>query len=372
MRNTLRAQGIHLQYNFEAMGQGGSDIQNPLFDLLCALEQQGSIRQAALQLGQSYRHVWGSLKHWEEVLGQELVAWSQGKRAEITPFARRLVWAERQARTRLRPHIEALRAELLHVLAQAGNERIECLEVAASHCLALPALQALASREELRLDLHLGLRFTGSAEALRSLNEGQCQVAGFHVVKLQQASKVFTQALQPLLKPGVHKLLGSHSRTQGLMLRRGPNPPTSLAAVARRGLRFVARQSGSGTQLLLQHLLASERLQADALQGDGLGVEHTHVAVAARIASGAADVGLGVAAAASEFGLHFVPMAEEEYYFVCLKPALETPALQRLRELLASAHWRLALAQLPGYGAHRSGEVLSLTRALPWWHEFGS
>jgi putative molybdopterin biosynthesis protein len=96
-------------------------------------------------------------------------------------------------------------------------------------------------------------------------------------------------------------------------------------------------------------------------------IEHTHVAVAAAVAAGLADVGLGVEAAAREFGLAFAPLVEEDYFFVCLKPALESPAVQRLRRVLALPRWAEALTGLPGYRVQRAGEVLALTRALPWW-----
>jgi putative molybdopterin biosynthesis protein len=362
--------GIHLQYSFEPDGQEGSDIDNPLFDVLAAVQEHGSIRHAARAMGRSYRHTWGDLKHWEEVLQQPLVAWAQGKRAQLTPFGQRVLWAERQARVRMRPHIEGLRAELQHALALATDPRLEVLEIFASHDLALPKLQAITTQAQ----LHLGLRFVGSEEALRHLNSGRCQVAGFHVPRLPEFAQAplqtdFAAALRPLLQPGVHKLIGTHSRVQGLMLRKGrPGPaPADLRDVARLRLRFVNRQPGSGTRLLCDHLLRSAAVDPQTLVGYHSMSEDTHVAVAATIAAGAGDVGLGIEAAAREFGLAFVPLLEEDYYLVCLKEALPTPALVRLRQALASAEWAKTLQSLSGYRPQRSGEVLSLTKALPWW-----
>jgi putative molybdopterin biosynthesis protein len=91
------------------------------------------------------------------------------------------------------------------------------------------------------------------------------------------------------------------------------------------------------------------------------------VAVAAAIASGAADIGPGVEAAAREFGLGFLPLIDEDYFLVCLKDQLETGPVVALRELLASPAWSDTLAALPGYAPQRAGDVLSLTKALPWW-----
>ncbi|MBA4178504.1 MAG: LysR family transcriptional regulator [Leptothrix sp. (in: Bacteria)] len=374
----MTPRGIHLQYTFEARGQDGAQIENPLFDLLSAVQSEGSIGHAAKALRLSYRHVWGALKHWEQVLGRELVVWVKGQPARLTPFAERLVWAERQARTRMTPHVEALRTELGRVFAIADDEQLQLLDVFASHDLGLPRLQGLAVQQH---GLHVSLRFAGSEEALRSLLDGRCGVAGFHVPRSAAGSSaagpsLFARALRPLLRPGTHKLLASHWRQQGLMLR--PRVAASpawqaldnaalLRELAAGGIRYVNRQPGSGTRRLLDHLLAQAGLDAAHIDGCDSRVELTHVAVAAAIASGKADLGLGVEAAAREFGLDFRPLAVEDYYLVCLKDALDTPAVTALRSTLASPAWAQALQALPGYGAQRAGEVLSLTRALPWW-----
>lgn len=369
----MKPRGVHLQYRFEALGQSGAQIENPLFDLLSAVQQAGSITHAAALLQQSYRHVWGSLKRWEEVLGSELVVWSKGQPARLTPFAERLVWAERQARARMRPHVEALRAELSRVFALADDPQLQLLEVFASHDLGLPQLQQLAEEHHA---LHLSLRFAGSQEALRCLMAGRCTVAGFHVPRGAGSGSVFARALRPLLRPGTHKLIGSHVRRQGLMLGRtaaeaaaaqGLDGPALLRALAAGRWRYVNRQPGSGTRLLLAHLLAELGLGTAQVDGHDTRVEDTHVAVAAAVAAGTADVGLGVEAAAHEFGLAFVPLAEEDYYLVCLKAALDSAPVLALRQALASPAWAQRLQALPGYGPQQAGEVLSLTRALPWW-----
>ena len=88
----MKTRGIHLQYTFGPPDQRGADIGNPLFDLLSAVHECGSIQHAARSLGASYRHVWGALKQWEEALGEPLVTWAQGQPARLTPFADRLLW----------------------------------------------------------------------------------------------------------------------------------------------------------------------------------------------------------------------------------------------------------------------------------------
>ncbi|HQY07337.1 MAG: helix-turn-helix transcriptional regulator [Burkholderiales bacterium] len=377
----MLARGVHLQYSFETDGQRGAQVQNPLFDLLTAVKEGGSIQHAAKSLGASYRHVWGQLKHWEEVLGEPLLTWTQGQPSRLTPFADRLLWAETQARTRLTPHIEALRAELERVLSEALDGSQQVLTIYASHDLALPILRDAASRQH---RLHIDLRFAGSVDALRALAEGRCLVAGFHVPPQHDRGDVFAHSLRPLLKPGRHKLIGCVRRTQGLMV--APGNPLGLRGLADlvqasdaasggvgrggpRGAvaRFVNRQAGSGTRLLLDHLLEQAGLDATQICGYQDQVENSHLAVAAAVASGAGDAALGVEAAARQFGLDFLPLLDEDYHLVCLKDALTHPAVLRLREQLASPEWPALLADLPGYAASHSGQVLSLIRALPWW-----
>ena len=360
------ARGVHLHYTFAAGEQTGAGIGNALFDLLNALRQHGSITHAARALGCSYRYAWGALRQWESALGDALVVWQRGQPARLTPFAERLLWSERRARSRIQPQLEALRADLARVLADARDERQQLLTVFASHDLALPRLQRHAADAAA---LHLDIRFEASSDCLRSLNAGQCQVAGFHVPALRGAAPVYARAIKPLLRPGRHKLIGCARRVQGLMLRaEHAGRVGTLAELVRSPLRFVNRQEGSGTRLLLDHLLREQGLAADALPGWHGVVERSHVAVAASIAAGAADVGPGIEAAAVEFGLHFVPLVDEDYYLVCLKTSLASPAVQRLCALLAGAPWRDILLRLPGYApAPAAGAVLRMTEALPWW-----
>ena len=304
----MKSRGVHLQYSFEATDQRGALLHNPLFDLLTAVHESGSIQHAAKALGASYRHTWGQLKRWEEVMGEPLVTWAQGQPARLTPFADRLLWAETRARTRLTPHIEALRAELERVLADALDGTQHVLTMFASHDLALPLLRDLASGPA---GLHIDLRFAGSVDALRALAQGRCLVAGFHVPPLRGGSALFAQALKPLLKPGRHKLIGCLRRKQGLMVR--PGNPLRLrglpdlaslatlalpacAGMAASAARFVNRQPGSGTRLLMDHLLAEQAIAAAGICGYFDAPEDSHLAVAAAVASGAADVGPGIEA----------------------------------------------------------------------------
>ena len=144
---------------------------------------------------------------------------------------------------------------------------------------------------------------------------------------------------------------------QGLMLAPGnPLGISHLADVQHASVRYVNRALGTGTRVVLDQLLQQAGLVGDALHGYQR-TEPSHSAVAQAIASGSADAGLGIDAAASAQGLHFLPLVQESYHLVCLKSALDEPALQSLRQLLQSNAWTDSLAQLSGYTPELSGQV---------------
>lgn len=345
-------------------------VRNPLIDLLQAVSAQGSISAGARALGLSYRHVWGELKRWEKELGNELVIWEKGQSARLTEFGAKLMWAERQAQARLAPQIEALRAELERSFAVAFDDSTHVVTLYASHDEALSALREQALQRALESEhsqLHLDIRFTGSVDAIRALNEGRCVMAGFHTL-LNTGPKTRTErTYKPLLQPGQHKIIGFAQRTQGLMVAKGnPLGLQSLQDLARQKARFANRALGTGTRVVLDELLERAGLSADELQGYAH-TEPSHAAIAHAVAAGQCDAGLGIAAAAASEGLDFVPLATERYHLVCLKSALAQPGIQALLQLLKTPGWQDTMSCIPGYSAVQSGEVLSLRRVLPWW-----
>ncbi|MEI8171706.1 MAG: substrate-binding domain-containing protein [Rhodoferax sp.] len=345
-------------------------VRNPLIDLLQAVSTQGSISAGARALNLSYRHVWGELKRWEKELGHELVVWEKGQSARLTEFGAKLMWAERQAQARLAPQIEALRAELERSFAVAFDDSTHVVTLYASHDEALTALREHAlqtTREQGPGQLHLDIRFTGSVDAIRALNEGRCVMAGFHTLQNTGPKTLTERTYKPLLQPGQHKIIGFAQRSQGLMVARGnPLALTSLHDVVRTQARFANRALGTGTRVVLDDLLTQAGLAASSIQG----YEHTepsHAAVAHAVAAGQCDAGLGIAAAAHSEGLDFVPLADERYHLVCLKSALQQPGIGALLKLLKTPDWQQVVDGIPGYAAAQSGEVLSMRKVLPWW-----
>ncbi len=370
---------VELSYSLSAHGGGRTAhpvlLRNAMMDVLHAVREHGSISAAARQLGLSYRHVWGQLKAWETELGQELIVWERGQAAMLSPFGQRLLMAERLAQARLGPQMEHLRAELERAFSRAfepPSSGSEVLTLYASHDHALTELQDLAAGMDAHSAsassrLHLDIRFCGSVDAIRALNEGRCLLAGFHTQPFADAASLSARTYRPLLKPGTHKIIGFARRTQGLMVAPGnPLGLRDMADVARLRARFVNRARGTGTRLLLEELMAQAQLHPADIHGFEH-VESSHAAVAQAVASGDADVGLGTEYATRDQGLGFVPLTEERYLLVCLKSALDTPGVQRLLELMRSPRWQARLDSLPGYASDHSGEVAAMKRLLPWW-----
>ena len=345
-------------------------VRNPLLDLLQAVNTHGSISAAARALDLSYRHVWGALKRWEGELGSELVVWEKGQSARLTEFGAKLLWAERQAQARLAPQIEALRSDLERVFAVAFDPNAHVVTLHASHDDALLALREEALDPAAAPDgdrLHLDIRFCGSVDAIRGLNEGRCVMAGFHTLQHPAPGSLAERVYKRLLQPGLHKIIGFAQRTQGLMVAPGnPLQLHSMADLAAGPARFINRPLGTGPRVVIDELLAQSGLSAGAIHGYEQ-TEPSHTAAAHAVASGAADVALGIEIAARAQGLDFVPLVQENYHLVCLKSALAQPAIAALLVLLQSQLWHDKLAAMPGYVPHHSGQIQSLRRVLPWW-----
>jgi putative molybdopterin biosynthesis protein len=194
----------------------------------------------------------------------------------------------------------------------------------------------------------------GSLGGLVALRDGLCHLAGSHL--LDPATGEYTLPYVDRVLPGrdvaVVRLV---HRDQGLIV--APGNPLGLAAIddlARPDLRYVNRQRGAGTRVLLDHELARRGIAPEAIQGYAR-EEHTHLAVAAAVAAGRADCGLGVLAAARALGLDFVAVTREPYDLVVDAAVIDEPTLAPLWELLGNAGFRERVEALGGYSAEEMG-----------------
>jgi molybdate-binding protein len=166
------------------------------------------------------------------------------------------------------------------------------------------------------------------------------------------------------LRDDVHRLVHVAVRTQGLFAAPGnPKRVLGLADLRREELRFVNRPEGSGTRMLTDLLLAREGIAPAQVRGYD-SAEFTHAAVAAFIASGMADVGVGVQTAARRFGLHFIPLVRERYFLAFDRAGAQQSPMPQVLELLSSPAYRAAVAALPGYDAGETGRVQGVAEAL--------
>jgi len=325
-----------------------------LLPLLEAIAANESLSAAIGACGVSYRAAWGMLRDYHRKLNAPLVHMQRGRGARLAPAGMRLLDAHRTAQMRLARVLPSLGIEVGERARPVRAGPSARLRIAASHDLALAALRDAQPATGLELDL----AFMGSLDALRLFDEGRVDTAGFHV-----AVDVQNGQLAPFLRclhASRDRLIRFVDREQGLILPRGnPARVRSFRDVARKGLRFVNRQQGSGTRLLVERMLVEQRVAPESLLGYA-SEEFTHPAVAATVASGAADAGFGLRAAAAELRLAFVPCVRERYYVAVRTAAIATPAVARLIEVLESALFARIVQQLPGYGRETSAAVVRI------------
>jgi putative molybdopterin biosynthesis protein len=194
----------------------------------------------------------------------------------------------------------------------------------------------------------------GSLGGLVALRDGLCHIAGSHL--LDPATGEYTL-------PYLDRILASRDvsvvrlvhRDQGLMVAAGnPLALKGIDDLTRPGVRYVNRQRGAGTRVLLDHELRERGISADAIDGYQR-EEPTHLAVAAAVAAGRADAGLGITAAARAFGLDFLPVTREPYDLVVAARDVDSPRLAPLWALLESRRFRAAVRDLGGYGTEEMG-----------------
>ena len=188
-----------------------------------------------------------------------------------------------------------------------------------------------------------------------SLAQNQAEVAGVHL--WDEATDTYNVSFVRRLLPGRRAvLLTLAHRSLGLIIPPGnPQGLQGLADLARRDVRLVNRQPGSGTRVWLDAQLKALGVSTESLVGYER-EELTHVAVARAVDQGEATVGLGIRAAASAYGLDFVPLAKERYDLVFLEPVWISPAARALVEVVRSSHFKEGVAALGGYDTSETGQ----------------
>ena len=194
----------------------------------------------------------------------------------------------------------------------------------------------------------------GSLGGLIALRDGLCHLAGSHLLEPGTGDYTLPYVDQMLTGRDIAIVRLVH-REQGLIVAPGnPLGLSTIADLAQSGLRYVNRQRGAGTRVLLDYELQRAGIDPATLSGY-LREEPTHLAVAAAIAAGRADCGLGVQAAARAFGLAFVPVAREPYDLVLERDTADSERLAPLWALMETAGFRASVEALGGYDTTEMG-----------------
>ncbi|MBI4755528.1 MAG: helix-turn-helix transcriptional regulator [Betaproteobacteria bacterium] len=335
-------------------------LEPGLLRLLAGIADGGSLADAARKTGLSYRHAWGLIVKWQECLGEPLAVPERGRGTRLAPLGEKLLWADARARERLCGPIAEATTELGQEFARVFATATTRLLVHASHDLALAGLRDFLRQQH---QVSLEVQFSGSVPSLAALARNRVDLAGFHVAQANHGGAL-PAALMRHLRPATQRLIRFVSREQGLMVAPGnPRCIRGIEDLARPDVSFVNRQRGSGTRIHVDTLLRSHGISPRRVHGYDT-EEVSHLSVAALVATGLADAGMGIRAAAAQYRLEFIPVLREHYYFACNAETLERPEMRALLAALADPALRETVMRLPGYDARAAGTVEEISGAF--------
>ena len=198
----------------------------------------------------------------------------------------------------------------------------------------------------------------GSQGGLIALKRGEAHLAGSHLLD-PESGEYNLKSIRQYLNGVPVKVYGFVGRQQGLMIIKGnPKKIHGLEDLIQPGVQFVNRQRGAGTRVLLDYQLSIKGIPNTAVSGYG-NEEYTHLGVAAAIASGRADCGLGIPAAAESLNLDFIPLFDEIYQLVIPKVFAESELLAPLFEVINSNEFQRAVANMHGYDVSKMGRLIA-------------
>ena len=194
----------------------------------------------------------------------------------------------------------------------------------------------------------------GSQGGLVALRRQEAHLAGCHLLDAE-TGEYNSAAVRQYLPNLPVKIFHWVGREQGLLVKPGnPKRIEGIYDLSRPEVRYVNRQRGAGTRVLLDYHLQKLGIPTDAVSGYDE-EEYTHLAVAAAVSSGRADCGMGITAAAFALGLDFIPLFHEEYDLVIPEAFMDEPLLQPIFDLMNDQEFRAVVASQPGYDVSRMG-----------------
>ena len=211
-------------------------------------------------------------------------------------------------------------------------------------------------------DVFMSSAHVGSMGGVMAVRRGEAHAAGCHLLDTESGKYNISFVKKYFPKGGV-KLVSCVGRQQGLMVAPGnPLGIQKFADITQKNLRYVNRQKGSGTRILTDYLCKQENIDTDMIYGYDR-EELTHNSVAVQIASGSADVGMGIYSAAQLYGLDFIPICIEEYDLLIPNAVWDTPQVQQMIATLKSDAFKEKILAMGGYTLDNPGEVIPVPTA---------
>lgn len=243
-------------------------------------------------------------------------------------------------------------------LPEAKSLPVDTIVAMGSHDLVLELLAGQLSHRS--PTLRMVSTHVGSLGGLMALGQGEAHLAGCHL--LDEDSGQYNLPYVTRLLPGQPMVLVNLVyRIQGLMVSPGnPKQINGVADLTRPEVAFVNRQWGSGTRVLLQHLMREARVAPEQIRGYERELR-THLAVASAVAAGSADAGLGILAAARALELDFIPVVREQYDLVIPRQHYESPLLKPLLDVIGDPSFRGVVAEMGGYDVSTMGQIVGET-----------
>jgi putative molybdopterin biosynthesis protein len=225
-----------------------------------------------------------------------------------------------------------------------------------SHDLTLDLMASHVRR--LRPDISLASSNVGSLGGLLALSRGEAHMAGCHLLD-EDTGEYNTPFVQKHLAGTETVVVNLVHRVQGLIVPRGnPKGISGLVDLTRDDVTFANRQRGSGTRVLLDYRLRQSGTSPDLIAGYQR-EEYTHLAVAAAVAGGSVDVGLGILSASRAMGLDFVPLLTEQYDLVIPREHYGDELLEPVLTLMGSDTFKSEVEALGGYDVSSMGRVVA-------------
>ena len=284
-----------------------------------------------------------------------------GKRIVATPLPRGsgsiTSLTEADGIIRVPSHVEGIkdsddvRAELLRPRSAIQNT----LVAVGSHDNTLDVLADQLKAQTSAITLSSS--HVGSMGGLMAVKKGVCHIAGSHLLDTEDGS-YNTSYLNKYLPNVDVRLVNLVFRDQGFMVPKGnPKQIKGIQDLCRQDIRFINRQGGSGTRILLDYRLEQSGLDPDTITGYDM-EEFTHMSVAVAVLSGTVDVGLGIHAAAKALDLDFIPVVTEQYDLVIPQIYMDMKPMQILLDIINSGSFKKRVEALGGYSTEKTGSMI--------------